>query len=584
VRVYRLELRHFRGFEEASIEPHGHVVLVGEPGGGRSDVVDGLARVLAADSTRLRSPDELDFFGGDTSKRSEVEATLGELGPDLEQLFFDHLEVWEREDHRIVDELADPQLLDRDAYDFVVRLCYRESWVKGEERADHWVDFPKTSDPDVEFVDRVRQAQREAIPFAIAASEGEALGLGARTHFRRLLEQAEGADFATAVDKLAHLIEEAAEGLGTAAQMRDTLEAILEPLRSLLGLEGVATDHVRFLPAGGSMTGLLRSLGPSVDLKDGAGFLPLVRRGSTVASLFRAGQVLAAARSGQGIVAVDDFGEGLGLAAQHIAAELRRTSSQVWLSTRNPMAAQVFRPQELVRLARDTIGVRRVHDVGPIRSKAERLAARHLHLQLVPAATARAVILVEGPHDRSALSTLAMHLHEEEGVPLPAGRQVAIVDAGAADASGGATALPRLAEAARRLGFRTVAVLDWDRDEAEAERIVSAALAVADVVVRLPKGHAIEFALLVGLPDDVIQAALQTLDDGFGLHLPATYTAMTGIDLVKEASRNLKMSGGLHAQFLEALDPGEHPPLARRLLETAVAAATDAKRSGLEQL
>jgi hypothetical protein len=168
-----LDLRRFRGFEEARVEPGDHVVLIGEPGGGRSDVVEGLGRVLSADSTRVRLPDDLDFFGRDTSKRSEVEVTLGDLGPDLEQLFFDHVEVWDREPHRIVDELADPQLLDRDTYDFVVRLCYRAVWVEEEDRADHWVDFPKTSDPDVELVDRVRRAQREAIPFALVASEGD---------------------------------------------------------------------------------------------------------------------------------------------------------------------------------------------------------------------------------------------------------------------------------------------------------------------------------------------------------------------------------------------------------------------------
>jgi recombinational DNA repair ATPase RecF len=44
VRVYGLELRNFRGFEEASIEPHGHVVLVGEQGGGRSELLDEVFR------------------------------------------------------------------------------------------------------------------------------------------------------------------------------------------------------------------------------------------------------------------------------------------------------------------------------------------------------------------------------------------------------------------------------------------------------------------------------------------------------------------------------------------------------------
>jgi putative ATP-dependent endonuclease of OLD family len=97
VRILKLEIRHFRGFEAATIVPGGHVVLAGEPGAGRSDVVEALDRVLSPDSTRGRLPTDLDFFRRDTSRRAEVEAVLGDLGEELEQVFFDHLDVWDHE-------------------------------------------------------------------------------------------------------------------------------------------------------------------------------------------------------------------------------------------------------------------------------------------------------------------------------------------------------------------------------------------------------------------------------------------------------------------------------------------------------
>ena len=45
--------------------------------------------------------------------------------------------------------------------------------------------------------------------------------------------------------------------------------------------------------------------------------------------------------------------------------------------------------------------------------------------------------------------------------------------------------------------------------------------AAHDAVVRLPKGVAIERALLKGVPDDEIVVALQELSAAYPLHLPA---------------------------------------------------------------
>lgn len=86
-------------------------------------------------------------------------------------------------------------------------------------------------------------------------------------------------------------------------------------------------------------------------------------------------------------------------------------------------------------------------------TKAERVAARHLSVQLLPAASAGVVAIVEGPHDRAALDAVAAQLRRTAKKPLPAAHGIAIIDAGIVDGSGGAAAVARLASLAAGLGF-----------------------------------------------------------------------------------------------------------------------------------
>ena len=45
--IRRLIIRHFRGFSSITVKPSGNVVLMGEPGAGRSDIINAISKVLA---------------------------------------------------------------------------------------------------------------------------------------------------------------------------------------------------------------------------------------------------------------------------------------------------------------------------------------------------------------------------------------------------------------------------------------------------------------------------------------------------------------------------------------------------------
>jgi energy-coupling factor transporter ATP-binding protein EcfA2 len=121
MQTFRLDILRFRGIGSLTVRPRGHVLLVGEPRSGRSTVFEALRRVLSPDSTRFPLGGDLDFYEWDTSEPISIEVVLGELGPALEQDFFDHLEVGDRETGEVVTEAPDPASVGEDT-ELVLRL------------------------------------------------------------------------------------------------------------------------------------------------------------------------------------------------------------------------------------------------------------------------------------------------------------------------------------------------------------------------------------------------------------------------------------------------------------------------------
>jgi putative ATP-dependent endonuclease of the OLD family len=572
--VLRLEVRHFRGSAHAVVLPRGHALVVGESRAGRSDLLAALKRLLDPDATKA-ALEEWDFHGRDLARDIEIEVVLGELGPDLRQRFLGELEFWDPERELVLAGSDTTQQLAAAGATPVLRLAYRGRWNHTEEAGEHWVAFAKSSDPDADQFKRVPRADRAALPF-LAPTLGRPLALTAQGPFRRLLEQRGPDDIAQALRDMAAGVEELSAKLSAAPAVVEGLEAVLAPVRRALGLPAPAGDAVRFLPEGGSVTGLLRALQPVVDLADGAGFLPLRRHGSTTAALLGAAEVLVAVGHAEAVIALDDFADALDVAsAERLAGLLRAGVGQLWLSTRRPETARSFAPDELIRLSLAG-GHRSVHQARTPTSDSERLAARHLHRQLLPAMTARAVVVCEGTHDSAGLGALADRLDREQGVAPPCAYGVRLLDAGGIDG------VPRLCELARSLGFRVVAAIDRDRDDAEAARRPAAIAQHAHGVVRLPRGAAIERALVDGVPRADLLAVLRNLEAVYTLQLPTDLEARPDQAVHDLAVKRLHKRS-LHAEFLAALPASSLPALGIRLLATMLELARGT-RSGMVDL
>ena len=80
MRVVELHIENFRGWADLTLKPAGHLLVVGEPRAGRSDLIEALRRVLDPDLTRT-PPDEFDVLQpgpartpGATARRSGHQA------------------------------------------------------------------------------------------------------------------------------------------------------------------------------------------------------------------------------------------------------------------------------------------------------------------------------------------------------------------------------------------------------------------------------------------------------------------------------------------------------------------------------
>ncbi|EDX21892.1 hypothetical protein SSAG_01683 [Streptomyces sp. Mg1] len=558
--VCRISLRRFRGNTEAEIFPRRHTVVVGEPRAGRSDLIVALRRVLDPRAGMAPNLDDIqrpfpELAEDEVMPPTEVEVTLLDLGPDLEQDLYDRLELIDENSGLPADEEA------ASSARLGVRLRYRLTYDERLGDPEQAWEYPKTER-------RIPRAERLALA-AVVIAPGTPLQFKSGAAFRRMISELDGDELTAALKVLG------AETTTAVAALAD-VKAVQEGIRQVLGqgatqlLELPNPEHpesaVGFVTDDGSVEALLRRLQPSVNLDSAVGALPLSLHGSSATSVLRVAEAMVTADLDGAIVLADDFGDDMDAgAAEYLAALLRRRSGQVWLSTRRPDVVRAFEPTEVLRLTRSH-GERRQHQLAPTTDRKERLARRQLHQLLIPAMTTRAVALLEGPHDQEALTAVAQRRLDEDGVAPPAAHGIRLAAAGLGD--GGKDQLPKLAHLASDLGFHVRVVVDNDKPGADSD-LIAELVRLTEQVIRFPERTAIERALVRGVPAEILRPAMQEIKEVYGL--TADFTSVSDSDLEREAAKQLKQKGGLHDPFVNALPNHVVPPLIVAVLDALCA-------------
>lgn len=310
MRIKHLKILNFRGYEDFSLQCPPNVVLIGEPGSGRSDIATAIDRVLNADSTRSAA-DIRDLHCGSTEAAAVVEVTLGDLGSILERSFERQLEPWDVEADEVILDAEEAGDITSEQYEWILRIAYTIRWQEQEDRAEHWTYFPKTSDPAHERWDRVRRVDRLALPY-VNAQASRPLQIRPEGQFRKLLETLDSdGSLAAALNEVASDVEDLTARLSNHPAVIAGLDAVLQPLRTVIQIDeppAPPDSVVRFSPNGGALAGLLRALGPSVDRQDDVGFLPLTEHGSTLSELLAVSEAMALADTPSAVIVFDDLG------------------------------------------------------------------------------------------------------------------------------------------------------------------------------------------------------------------------------------------------------------------------------------
>ena len=569
MRIARVEITRFRGFESFVLVPREHVVVVGEPRAGRSDLVAALRRVLEPRSVTTR-PSEWDVFrplpepsssgddeGDETSTQlTSIEISLLALPDETEQVLQDRLELLGPTGELAAeDENANAEL--------GVRLRYCLRYDPDEQQLQHWIEYPKSGA-------RVPRSERELLR-AFILDRNPPLQLRAEGVLRRLANAPDPDALSATLQEFAENIADATQTLAESDEVQAALKLVAQHgPRRLLELDpSDPAAAIGFTAEDGSLAALLRAVQPTLDL-DTAGVLPLSAHGSTTAAILAAAEASAAAQAGEAIVIADDFGDQLDVASgEYMAARLRRRAGQLWATTRQPEVSRAFEAAELLRLTRSS-GSRQAFQLSESPGRKERVRRRQLFTLLGPAMSARTIVLLEGPHDMETYTAVERRqFRDESKAPLSA-FGMRLVPASAGGGEGGKQELPKIAKLAAELGLAVRIVLDHDKPGTDKD-LIDELCKIAEIVVRLPERVAVERAIVDGLAAGELREALDSTNEDHDLKLDVD--SIDDSKLAEKCVWAVKQKGGLHRPFIDALPAGTTPPLAAAVLKQLKASA-----------
>ncbi len=417
MRIARIHIENFRCIDELTWEPRQQNALVGQNNSGKSTILAALELALSP-SIRLY-PDsfsEYDFHNRDRTKPIIIDVAFGELAEDGGETarFADHLEPGASADAVRLEAEA-PCVLDEE--DLFLRVRFECTYDEASCEYHFRTYYRKWEDQD-DRDNHVTTRDKEAFGLQMLRADRQverAYGFAPYSVLSRLLRQqdvnlaAQSADMVAQARNIAHLLLQNTEFAALMERLAKDTDAVV-PLASTDSFH----DRLAFEVSDLSERGILHTLELFVCTALCEERSPVSKQGSGIRNaMVLSGLLLLARRAKQKhdaptlIVAVEEPELSLHPHAQrYLLGALQDAATQLIVSTHSPTVAQSFKLEALALVRRDrgAVQIKRMPSLGGKATAFHKQIARHAPGVLADAYFSEAVLLVEGPTDRAALS------------------------------------------------------------------------------------------------------------------------------------------------------------------------------------
>lgn len=467
MRVSRLTLSNFRGVQSAELHFDGHVLFVGPNNVGKSTICEALDIVLGPDRlSRFPPVEEFDFYNAkyvaadDSSEAPaiRIEVVLTDLTPEVESACFAHLEFWNASERRLLDggeaSAANPP--------FVV-TCLRVEAVgrynaeEDEFEAETYFSHsPDTLDGDLRVV---RKSIRRLFGFLYlralrTGSRALSLERGSLLDMILRLQGVRTGLWKSAIERLQNLDPPIDQD---AADLTPVLQSIEERLATYIPIDtpGRAT---RLFVSQLTREHLRKTMAFFIALSPDQCHVPFQEAGAgTLNTLVLALlSFIAEIKRDNVIFAMEEPEIALPPHAQRRIAEyLLHETTQAFVTSHSPYVIERFEPSQVMVLRRDIMGGVTGTPVSAATALPSNTYKRFARRGLVESMLGKAVIVVEGVTELSALSSVSRRMELGDGTVFP----LDLAGVTFFDANGDGQ-MPAFGAFFRALGLKTFAFYD----------------------------------------------------------------------------------------------------------------------------
>lgn len=575
LQILAVSIENFRGIRSAEVRFNGHALLVGPNNAAKTTVLEALDLALGPD--RARGPDaidEHDFFRGsyydlqltpeDEERTEDVQedpehpeiqvlVVLGHLSPEARIRFRDHLEPWDHDEFRPLepDEVEERDLA---GADFVLRVGFRGWYDPEEDDFDTESFFLSPENPTGERA-RLGRRSKQAIGFLYLRSIRTA---------RRAATMERGSLLETLLREKTtgtQLWEALLQGLGSTAQVLEGNEQVRSALddiqSSITELVPLSTEDIG---SGLRVSRLTRrhlrdTLTYFLASRESRHLLPFDKLGSGTSNVLVFALLAAIAKAKpNAIFAMEEPEISLAPHTQRaIVDRLRRTASQAIVTSHSPYVAELFLPDDLLVVRRDSEGVVTSATASAGDKIKEKALRNDFRTRFAEGMLARSVILVEGVTELWALPAAVEVLASADGTTFHSFD----LDGAVFIPAQGSGEIPAVAQYFKRLGIAAHAFCD-ELEEEEAQAVEEA----VDSMYSIPFAS-LEALMAAELPIGTLRGLVRACEDWsrYPRHLAPLADAASD-DEWRERCREileLRKADGWAGRFLSGCAPGELP-------------------------